>query len=59
MLILKNCRELLTVKEDAKENSTITVDDKEYKYDKEEQEWVEVGNPGNQKPDDQIFEKVD
>ena len=47
------------VKEDAKENSTIIVDKKEYSYDKEEQEWVEVGNPGNQKPDDQIFEKVD
>lgn len=47
------------VKEDAKENSTIIVDKKEYKYDREEQEWVEVGNPGNQKPDDQIFEKVD
>lgn len=49
------------VKEDAKENDTIIVDkdDKEYKYDKEEGEWSEVGNPGNQKPDDQIFEKVD
>ena len=46
------------VKEDAKENSTITVDNKEYSYDKEEQEWVEVGT-GIQKPDDQIFEKVD
>ena len=48
------------VKEDAKENGTIIVDndDKEYKYDKEEQEWVEVGT-GIQKPDDQIFEKVD
>ena len=49
------------VKEDAKENGTIIVDNdnKEYKYDKEEQEWVQVGNPGNQKPDDQTFEKVD
>ena len=46
------------VKEDAKENSTIIVDKKEYTYDREEQEWVEVGT-GIQKPDDQIFEKVD
>ena len=47
------------VKEDAKENSTIIVDGKEYTYDEKEGEWSEVGNPGNQKPDDQIFEKVD
>ena len=47
------------VKEDAKENGTIINDNKEYIYDKEEQEWVEVGNSGNQKPDDQIFDKVD
>ena len=46
------------VKEDAKEKGTITVDKKEYTYDKEEQEWVDVGT-GIQKPDDQIFEKVD
>ena len=48
------------VKEDAKENGTIIVDNdnKEYSYDKEEQEWVEVGT-GIQKPDDQIFENVD
>lgn len=47
------------VKEDAKEKGTIIVDNKEYTYDREEGEWSEVGNPGNQKPDDQIFEKVD